>query len=116
MRAEALKGHLDLLLLAVLADGDAHGYAVIEALRVRGGFEAPEGTIYPALHRLPRAPPPARRTPRPSPGGPPRVGAGVRTGSRRAGARSLPRAARSGGASAGQCRRSCRDGRVSGRA
>ncbi|MEP7135703.1 MAG: helix-turn-helix transcriptional regulator [Chloroflexota bacterium] len=54
MVGEALKGHLDLLLLAVLADGPAHGYAVIEALRARskGAFDLPEGTIYPALHRL----------------------------------------------------------------
>jgi PadR family transcriptional regulator PadR len=54
MRAESLKGHLDLLLLAVLADRPVHGYAVIEALNARGGFELPEGTIYPALHRLER--------------------------------------------------------------
>ncbi|HLO30321.1 MAG TPA: helix-turn-helix transcriptional regulator [Anaerolineales bacterium] len=54
MIGEALKGHLDLLLLAVLADGPAHGYAVIESLRSRSGgtFDLPEGTIYPALHRL----------------------------------------------------------------
>ena len=54
MRAEALKGHLDALLLAVLAAGPAHGYAVIEALRERsdGAFTLPEGTVYPALHRL----------------------------------------------------------------
>ncbi len=54
MIGEALKGHLDLLLLAVLAEGPAHGYAVIEALRERsrGVFDLPEGTIYPALHRL----------------------------------------------------------------
>jgi PadR family transcriptional regulator, regulatory protein PadR len=54
MFGEALKGHLDLLLLAILADGPAHGYAVIEALRSRsdGLFDLPEGTIYPALHRL----------------------------------------------------------------
>ncbi|MGE5464161.1 MAG: PadR family transcriptional regulator [Syntrophothermus sp.] len=54
MFSEALKGHLDLLLLAILADGPAHGYAVIEALRSRsdGLFDLPEGTIYPALHRL----------------------------------------------------------------
>ena len=54
MFGEALKGHLDLLLLAVLADGPAHGYAVIESLRSRssGLFDLPEGTIYPALHRL----------------------------------------------------------------
>jgi PadR family transcriptional regulator, regulatory protein PadR len=55
MRAETLKGHLELLLLAVLADGPAHGYAVIETLGARGGFDLPEGTVYPALHRLERA-------------------------------------------------------------
>src|SRR5512146_3280188 len=54
MIGEALKGHLDLLLLAVLSEGAAHGYAVIESLRQRssGLFDLPEGTIYPALHRL----------------------------------------------------------------
>jgi DNA-binding PadR family transcriptional regulator len=29
----ALKGHLDLLLLAILADRPEHGYAVVESLR-----------------------------------------------------------------------------------
>ena len=54
MIGEALKGHLDLLLLSVLANGPAHGYAVIETLRQSssGIFDLPEGTIYPALHRL----------------------------------------------------------------
>ena len=54
MERERLKGHLDLLLLSVLARGPAHGYAVIAALRERsdGMFDLPEGTIYPALHRL----------------------------------------------------------------
>jgi PadR family transcriptional regulator len=54
MIGEALKGHLDLLLLAILAEGPAHGYVVIESLRRRsnGTFDLPEGTIYPALHRL----------------------------------------------------------------
>jgi DNA-binding PadR family transcriptional regulator len=54
MLGEALKGHLDLLLLAVLENGPAHGYAIIEILRARSGgtFDLPEGTIYPALHRL----------------------------------------------------------------
>ena len=49
-----LKGHLDPLVLAVLEGGPAHGYAIIEALRERSGgvFDLPEGTIYPALHRL----------------------------------------------------------------
>lgn len=56
MKGEALKGHLDVLLLAVLSGGDAHGYAVIEALKARsaGTFDLPEGTVYPALHRLER--------------------------------------------------------------
>jgi DNA-binding PadR family transcriptional regulator len=54
MRREQLKGHLDLLLLSVLAGGPAHGYAVIAALRERSdqAFTLPEGTVYPALHRL----------------------------------------------------------------
>jgi transcriptional regulator len=54
MRAESLKGHLDALILAVLADGPLHGYAIIEKLKRRsdGALELPEGTVYPALHRL----------------------------------------------------------------
>jgi PadR family transcriptional regulator PadR len=54
MRAESLKGHLDALILAVLADGPLHGYAVIDKLKRRseGALDLPEGTIYPALHRL----------------------------------------------------------------
>ncbi len=54
MNRERIKGHLDLLLLSVLAAGPAHGYAIIAALRERieGTFDLPEGTIYPALHRL----------------------------------------------------------------
>lgn len=43
-----------MLLLAVLEAGPAHGYEVIAALRGRsaGEFDLPEGTVYPALHRL----------------------------------------------------------------
>jgi len=54
MRGEPLKGHLDTLLLAIVADGPVHGYGIVERLRERSGgqFELPEGTIYPALHRL----------------------------------------------------------------
>lgn len=45
---------LDLLLLAALADGPAHGYGVIERVRLRSGarLELLEGSVYPALHRL----------------------------------------------------------------
>jgi PadR family transcriptional regulator len=57
MKAEVLKGHLDLLLLAALDRRPAHGYAIAETLRARseGAFDLPEGTLYPALHRLERA-------------------------------------------------------------
>ena len=57
MNGEWLKGHLDLLLLAVVQVRPAHGYAIIEAMRQRSGgtFGLPEGTVYPALHRLERA-------------------------------------------------------------
>jgi PadR family transcriptional regulator PadR len=56
MRPEALKGHLDSLLLAVIAERPAHGYEIANELRRRsdGVFDLPEGTIYPALHRLER--------------------------------------------------------------
>jgi PadR family transcriptional regulator PadR len=57
MRAEALKGHLDGMLLAVLEAEPRHGYAIMEALRAGSGgqFDLPTGTVYPALHRLERA-------------------------------------------------------------
>lgn len=54
MRADGVKGHLELLLLSVLSEGEGHGYAVISALRDRsdGVFDLAEGAVYPALHRL----------------------------------------------------------------
>jgi DNA-binding PadR family transcriptional regulator len=53
---EALKGHLDLLLLTCVATGPIHGYALIERLRrlSHGAFDLAEGTVYPALRRLER--------------------------------------------------------------
>lgn len=56
MRSEALKGHLDMLVLSVLQGDPAHGYAVIQRLAARseGAFDLPEGTVYPALYRLER--------------------------------------------------------------
>ena len=54
MRAEGLRGHLDLLLLQVLSREPGHGYAVIAALREssEGVLDLTEGAVYPALHRL----------------------------------------------------------------
>ncbi len=51
---QALKGHLDLLLLSALASGPAHGYAIAKEIRRRSleTFDLAEGTVYPALHRL----------------------------------------------------------------
>jgi PadR family transcriptional regulator PadR len=57
MDANALRGHLDALILAVLEPRPLHGYAVIEALSERSGgaLGLPTGTVYPALRRLERA-------------------------------------------------------------
>jgi PadR family transcriptional regulator, regulatory protein PadR len=51
-----LTGNLDTLLLAVLAAGPAHGYELSRRLTEssRGEFDVPEGSLYPALHRLER--------------------------------------------------------------
>ncbi len=57
MPADLVRGRLDLMLLALLASGPGHGYGLIGELRRRtGGFlELPEGSMYPALHRLEQA-------------------------------------------------------------
>ena len=54
MRADRIKGHLDLLLLNILSEAPGHGYLVITAIRERtdGALNLTEGSVYPALHRL----------------------------------------------------------------
>ncbi len=54
MTEDRTKGNLDLVLLAVLAGQPGHGYAIITALKQRTGgvLDLPEGSVYPALHRL----------------------------------------------------------------
>ncbi|GAA1710741.1 helix-turn-helix transcriptional regulator [Nonomuraea bangladeshensis] len=56
MNPDALRGHMDALLLAVLEREPLHGYAIIEALQERSGgaLSVPTGTVYPALRRLER--------------------------------------------------------------
>ncbi|MET9340715.1 helix-turn-helix transcriptional regulator [Nonomuraea sp. NPDC003804] len=56
MNPDALRGHMDALLLSVLEDEPLHGYAIIEALTARSGgaLTVPTGTVYPALRRLER--------------------------------------------------------------
>lgn len=54
MKGEILRGHLNMLLLAALDRGPAHGYAVIESVNKDSGgvFDLQQGTVYPILHRL----------------------------------------------------------------
>jgi PadR family transcriptional regulator, regulatory protein PadR len=55
--SDLLRGHLDGLLLAVLADAPGHGYELARRLVERSGGQlaAGEGSLYPALHRLEQA-------------------------------------------------------------
>jgi transcriptional regulator len=48
------QGTLDLLILKVVALGPVHGYAIAQRLEQvsRGVVRVPEGSLYPALHRL----------------------------------------------------------------
>ncbi|GAB3827224.1 PadR family transcriptional regulator [Kribbella italica] len=57
MKADALRGHLDPMILAVVEHEPLHGYAIMEALQERSGgaVDLPTGTLYPALRRLERA-------------------------------------------------------------
>ena len=54
MRADLIRGHLEMLVLSTITSGAGHGYAIVEELRRRsdGEFDLPEGTVYPALYRL----------------------------------------------------------------
>src|SRR5260370_15105852 len=75
MEAEMLKGHLDAIVLAALEAGPAHGYAIIETIKNRSTstFDLPEGTVYPALHRLEQAGLLSSTWTTPAGGRPPRV-------------------------------------------
>ena len=57
VQAELLKGHLEGLVLAVLADEPLHGYAVMEKLKSRSedAISIEGGTLYPLLHRIEEA-------------------------------------------------------------
>jgi PadR family transcriptional regulator, regulatory protein PadR len=53
-KAEFLKGTLDMLILKVVASGAIHGYAISQRIQQisRDFFQVPQGSLYPALHRL----------------------------------------------------------------
>ena len=51
---EFLKGTLDMMILKVVAGGPIHGYAISQRIQQisRDFFQVPQGSLYPALHRL----------------------------------------------------------------
>ncbi len=53
-KSDLPQGTLDMLVLQVLAAGPLHGYAIAQRLRQmsRDVVKVPQGTLYPALHRL----------------------------------------------------------------
>jgi transcriptional regulator len=53
-KADVLQGTLDLLILKTLAGGPLHGYAIAQRINQisRTLLEIPQGSLYPALHRL----------------------------------------------------------------
>lgn len=53
-KSDLPQGTLDLLLLKTLAVDPLHGYAIAQRLGQvsRGVIQIPEGSLYPALHRL----------------------------------------------------------------
>lgn len=54
LKSDLPQGTLDLLILKVIAVGPVHGYAIAQRLEQvsRGVVQVPEGSLYPALHRL----------------------------------------------------------------
>jgi PadR family transcriptional regulator, regulatory protein PadR len=53
-KIELLKGTLDMLILKVVAGSPIHGYAISQRIQQisKDFFQVPQGSLYPALHRL----------------------------------------------------------------
>ena len=53
-KSDLPQGTLDLLILQVVAAGAIHGYAIAHRLQLisRDVVQVPQGSLYPALHRL----------------------------------------------------------------
>jgi transcriptional regulator len=53
-KLEFLKGTLDMLILKIVALGTIHGYAISQRIQQisKDFFQVPQGSLYPALHRL----------------------------------------------------------------
>ena len=56
-RTDILQGTLDMLVMRAVADEPLHGYALVHRLRLISGerLHIPQGSLYPALHRLENA-------------------------------------------------------------
>jgi transcriptional regulator len=54
IKSDLPQGTLDLLLLKIVALGPVHGYAIAQRLQQvsRDVVQVPQGSLYPALHRL----------------------------------------------------------------
>lgn len=54
IRGDALRGHLETLVLSALRQGEAHGFEVLRRLEAAGSpsLKLKEGSLYPALYRL----------------------------------------------------------------
>ena len=54
VKSDLPQGILDLLILKVVALGPVHGYAIAQRLQLvsRDVVQVPQGSLYPALHRL----------------------------------------------------------------
>ena len=53
-KADLLQGTLDMLVMRAVADEALHGYALVHRLKLISGgrLNVPQGSLYPALHRL----------------------------------------------------------------
>jgi PadR family transcriptional regulator PadR len=53
-KSDLPQGTLDLLILKIVALGPVHGYAIAQRLQqvTRDVVQVPQGSLYPALHRL----------------------------------------------------------------
>jgi PadR family transcriptional regulator PadR len=53
-KSDLPQGTLDLLILKIVALGPVHGYSIAQRLQQvsRGVVQIPQGSLYPALHRL----------------------------------------------------------------
>jgi PadR family transcriptional regulator PadR len=54
INGDALRGHLENLVLSALRQGEAHGFEILKRLELAGSgaLKLKEGSLYPALYRL----------------------------------------------------------------